>query len=798
MFFLRLRLAGRAATAATALVSLLSFSPAAAAPLPIEGRIVPARVDGVTLVADGQAPKTIVASGSHIEFAVRLDPAAAARVYCLFVPLTTAAKVVVNDRRLDVRPVVRRDGLAFRINEMYLREGPNTLSVDRTDLGESAPWDGLALFALDGTGEEVHFNRTFSDNEPSRNAQPAPDPLQAQYDVQWYDCSWTVSMSDSILEAATVWMGAKSLNSTLATAVLDFDNNGGQLAIDSVDGGPGTPSLPYTVGSGRLRVTLPAPVPAGNEFRARVTYHGRPNPSNIFSPPYLLDTHGASNTPVLFTFSEPYGARQWWPCKDLPDDKAVTTTQRISVPATGNWKVVSNGKLESVTDAGSKKVWTWVNSHPISTYLLSVCVSDYLAVSSTYVSRDGLTTMPISHYIFPENSPTEGNAAVGTLAVMNFFADTFGEYPFLNEKYWTASHTDGAGMEHQTCTSMPGGDVQDGRQRRNVHELSHHWYGDKITCRSMDHLWLNEGFATMAEALWVEYTSGVAAYHTYVNSWVTQGVSTSTPLVGSSADSFSGSVVYRKGGWVLHMLRHVVGDAKFFAILRTWAASPAFSYGTAVSADFQAVAESVSGQNLSQFFSQWLYRPNGGTEPAGQPRYNYSGSAAKSGGTTTLNVQIVQSQSGTPYVMPIDIEMIDATGTHQTTSVLNSVASQSANLSTGAFSPVEINFDPDNWIFKAMRFSVNTVALPDGRVGSSFSRTLRASNGSAPYTWTVTSGKPDGLTLSSAGVLSGTPTTQGNYTLAVTARDNAATTRNVSLPMTVLPSQAGVEDWDRH
>src|SRR5205807_121686 len=139
-------------------------------------------------------------------------------------------------------------------------------------------------------------------------------------------------------------------------------------------------------------------------------------------------------------------------------------------------QVVSNGRLSGITSAGAGlETWTWVNDFAIATYLVSVCISNYSYSSATYIGLDAMTTMSIRHAIYPENVGTEGNGAAGTLNVMNFFAQTFGEYPFLSAKYNTATHNSGSGMEHETCTSMPGGataGVGDGYTRRNVHELS--------------------------------------------------------------------------------------------------------------------------------------------------------------------------------------------------------------------------------------------------------------------------------------------------------------------------------------
>ncbi|MCX7717686.1 MAG: M1 family aminopeptidase [Candidatus Sumerlaeaceae bacterium] len=729
-------------------------------------------------------------------------------VHGLLVAGSKHPEVYINGLRVESAPLPRPEGCIVRILETYFLPGKNEIEIRRADDEPAAPWDGTALFALDGTSEEVHFGRAFT-VEPM--AQPPAHPTQAKFDVLWYDCTWQPNLAlpsssgvGASLTSATVMIGMRSLDSTLNQCVLDYDPNGSSsptLPVSRVDSGPGTPTLPYTLDNtnDRITITLPAPVPAGEEFRVRIAYSGTPSTAGTFGPPFARARHGSPATTVLYTFSEPYGARKWWPCKDLPDDKATTTIQRIIVPSGAGWQVVSNGKLQGITNNGNgTETWTWVNSFPITTYLVSMCISNYIYVSAVYTSRDGLTTMPISHAIYPENIGLEGSGAVGTLEVMNFFADTFGEYPFLPEKYFTASHYSGSGMEHQTCTSMPGGDVQDGRQRRNVHELAHMWFGDKVTCRTFDHLWLNEGFATYAEALWVEHSQGKAAFHSYVNAW---SVTTTVPVIGPNSDSFSGSVVYRKGAWVLHMLRRVVGDPAFFQILRDYTEVPSIKYGTALTPDFKAVAESVSGKNLTSFFNQWLYRPGseapgtGGVyEPSAQPTYWYCGSAQKSGADWVTSLTITQTQAGTPFVMPIDIDFIDATSARQRRVVDNASATQDFSVNTGSFVPVEIEFDPDNWLLESRSLSINTVGLPAGQRGTAYSRSLRASHGTTPYTWTAGAGLPPGITLSSGGVLSGTPTAAGTYTFPVTVRDNANVSRTTTLRLEIQPP-SGVDDW---
>ncbi|MBX7245336.1 MAG: putative Ig domain-containing protein [Candidatus Sumerlaeaceae bacterium] len=779
-----------------------------AAPIDMTRRHVAASVSpGNVLSAGGQIRSLSTASATNLVVIAALDATQAKSSYGLLVPNATAASLTINGVELSQDPLPRQDGLVFNLFDNLLTEGKNEIEVHRTPTTPNATWEGLVMFSLDGTSEEVHFGASFNDS-PELRAQPATHSSQAKYDVQWYDCYWQPSMSASSLTSATVWVGAKSLDSTLQQVALDFDPNGSTpaMVVARVDSGPGTATLPYTTSNTTkfLIVTLPAAVPAGQEFRIRVAYSGTPNTAGAFGQPYRRTTH--SGTTVIYTFSEPYGARQWWPCKDQTSDKATTTVQRIKVPSGAGWQVVSNGALSSqVNNGDGTETWTWTNSYPIATYLLSVCVSNYSYSSATYTALDTVTTMPIKHAVYPENFGSE-NGAAGTLQVMNFFASKFGEYPFLTEKYYTASHNSSSGMEHQTCTSMPGSSIDgvgisDGMQRRNVHELAHHWFGDKITCTTFDHLWLNEGFATYCEALWFESTGGSSAYHSWVNGW---SVSQTQAVAGPNSDNFSGSSVYRKGAWVLHMLRHVMGDVAFFQGVRNYITSPSLAYGNADSDTFRGYMEAAYGQSLSTYFNQWLYRYNP-TVPSPQPTYKIVANTNSLPNTLTVNLS--QTQSGTAFVMPLDVRAKDASNATQTYVVNNSLASETFNIPTGSFVPVEFDLDPDNWVLDSTdnlatavtspnRVSINTCGVPKGTRGTPYSRTMRASYGATSYTWSQPSGTlPPGLSLSSGGVLSGTPTVAGSFTFTIQVTDGAATTASTSITMVVDPP-AQVDGWE--
>ncbi|MCX7766388.1 MAG: M1 family aminopeptidase, partial [Candidatus Sumerlaeia bacterium] len=393
--------------------------------------------------------------------------------------------------------------------------------------------------------------------------------------------------------------------------------------------------------------------------------------------------------------------------------------------------MVSNGKLLSIEDvAGNKRCFHYAETYPMVTYLASICCTNYVFGSTVYTALDGITTMTVGHYVYPENSDELGGI-VGTMEAMLLFRDLFGEYPFLREKYVTATHNSGSGMEHQTCTSMPPRDlVPDGRGRRNIHELAHQWFGDSITMRHFDHLWLNEGFATYCEALYVEHFQGRSAYHNYVNRWNTLGINDTTPLVNPNADAFSGSLVYRKGAWVLHMLRHVVGDEKFFTALRNY--YQRFAYQTTLTPDLQAEFEAVYGASLEWFFQEWVY----GT---GRPTYNWSWVVEKTKGDNILHLTITQTQSGNVFTMPLDVKVSDVNGNSETYVVWNNQRTQVFDINIGNLDAYDVVIDPDKWVLHRVGTSAPVPTLKSV-IGSS-------GNYSATVNWQSGGGNTAGFQL---------------------------------------------------
>lgn len=765
--------------------------------------------------------------------------------FCLIIPKARNSRISADGRTwLDFEPMnLGADELQYVPREVLLRALSQGGLLVRRDpiLANTASWVGLRLFALE-PGEELHLGPNMQwlfrkhiesqlgaeskdpsgSPRPIRNLVPPQHPNETAFDVQSYDLFIQPDLSNTAgsITSASMTMHAVAL-APLTVVPLDFDPNtpsAPALVIQRVDQGPGTAALPWVQDGAQLRilVTLPQTLQSGDSFTIRVTYSGTPTPSftGQLARPFTVSTQGPSNKPVVYTASQPYGGRRWFPSKDRPDDKATTTTMRISVPSGQNYQVVSNGTLREVLTGATSgfETWVWENSYPIPTYLMAFYATDYVFTpEAVYMALDGVTTMGIRHAIYSQNVPFEGQGHLGTLSVMNFMADRFGEYPFLREKYWTASWNISFGIEHQTATGMPGANsgantaasVGNGLTRRNIHELAHMWYGNAVTYATFDHAWLGEGFATYAEALWEEHVGGATAFQAYVaNNFSASRVAMNTtlPIVGPNSDAYNVQVIYRRGAWVLHMLRRELGETDFWKLMKDWVAppalSPAESFRSAVSSDFRAMAEQISGRNLEAFFQQWLERPN--TDGPVFPELSVVPTLRQQGFNFELDLGIRQRQTGsTPFDLLVDCHIRLADGTTTVVSVRNnSQFLTTTTVALGALRPLRVDVDPEFWLLKTLVPSMVTVGLPDMIAGSPsysaavISASVAATGTAATWTWSAVSLPPFLSFNSTTRQLTATTTqvTPGVYPVILTMASTTPTQSfTVTYQLTVLP-----------
>lgn len=418
-----------------------------------------------------------------------------------------------------------------------------------------------------------------------------------------------------------------------------------------------------------------------------IYYHGLPVPTGFGS--FIFDSH--YNTPVIWSLSEPYGASDWFPCKNTPGDKADSSDVWIKCPSI--FSGVSNGVLKEVSNnPDNTKTYKWKNSYPIAQYLISVAVTDY-ALYTNYFKYSATDSMPVYHYIYPEEIDTLKPVLDKTIDIMRVYSNRFGLYPFIREKYGHSQNNTSGAMEHQTATTI--GVVT---EFVIAHELSHQWFGDKVTCRDWHNIWLNEGFATYSECIYAEDGYGKELFTQVVSEKMFDAKKAVGTIyvqdVSSVRNIFDGYRSYAKGGMVLHMLRGIVGDSVFYNILRTYLLDTNVAYGTAVTEDFQRVAEQVSGKDLDYFFSEWIYGTN-------YPIYSISWSFSKGQSDNyfiTVNLKQIQNSVPQYFSMPIEIK-INTTLKDTTFYEYNNASNQSFVYEVKG-EPKLVTLDPENKILK--------------------------------------------------------------------------------------------------
>jgi aminopeptidase N len=501
-----------------------------------------------------------------------------------------------------------------------------------------------------------------------------------EFDVTYYALDLRVYPETQSL-AGKVTVQALVVADGLAVVALDLRG----MTVDSVlmDG----QRLAFVRRTASVEVTLPAPLTRHQTFRFDIFYRGMPQSSGFGSFAFSA----ADGLPWVWTLSEPYGARDWWPCKDHPSDKADSLDVRITCPS--GLLAASQGKLIAVTTNGDGTVtYHWRHRYPIATYLVSLAIAKYAELTQWF-RYSPADSMEIKNYVIPGSLATAQAQLPHILPQLEIFSDLFGLYPFVNEKYGHAQFGWGGGMEHQTITSVGGYS-----ENLLAHELAHQWFGDMITMNQWADIWLNEGFATYSVALYRERRYGAGSYASYISSQM----SAARAAVGSISirdtnnisQLFNNNLVYAKGATVLHMLRFVLGDSAFFRFMKQYATDPQLRFANASTADVKRVSEAVSGVDLSFFFDQWIYG-------SGYPRYVVQWKSRQQSGGAQVEVRVVQearTESPTYFIMPVELrfesELFDTTAVVWVRSLDTTFT---FNLS---FSPLSFKFDPRNQILK--------------------------------------------------------------------------------------------------
>jgi hypothetical protein len=500
----------------------------------------------------------------------------------------------------------------------------------------------------------------------------------------------------------TVRIQAIVASQPITTLAVNLDDVLGVASIVRTGGG----ALAYTRASDVITLVLDRTYNPGELVDFTVAYGGTP-PSVNFGGGYAFsfNTHGAglpSQGPIVSSLSEPDFAPAWWPCLDRPDDKAIVDMD-VTVP--GSLQAVSNGvQIGTLFNADGTRTYQWRSAYPISNYLVSLAISNYVSWTDYYTPVTGGPVMPVQNFVYPELETTGRESFNVTVPMLGFLATTFGEYPFVAEKYGHALFPFGGAMEHQTATSYGAGLLIPTNPHLYdwivVHEMTHQWYGDSVGPAAWPEIWLNEGFATFGEILWAEHLGGPAARRSYAQSLDSRPFNCPVydPLAGGCTDLFD-HTVYDKGAWVLHMLRHVIGDTAFFQGMRNY--YTAHRYANATTQDVRSAMEAVSGQNLAGFFNRWVYQ-------SGEPSYLFGWLAAQTPSGWVVHAHVDQTQVSGLFDMPIDLKVSYASGS-QTFAVRDFAIGQDFALPPVPGQPTQVDFDPDLWLLK----SVTTTTLAD-------------------------------------------------------------------------------------
>ena len=439
--------------------------------------------------------------------------------------------------------------------------------------------------------------------------------------------------------------------------------------------------LTYNQNSTELVINLPSTQLSGTNATLEINYSGEPPFSNMGG--FTTSTH--NEVPILWTLSEPFSARNWWPCKQDLNDKVNSLDVYITAPS--EYVSVANGiEPEAPIINGNLKTTHFHHNYPIPAYLIAIAVTNYQVYNQ--VAGTEPNQFPIINYLYPETYNENIPRLDQTPLIMSFFESKFKAYPFSKEKYGHAQFNWGGGMEHTTVSFM----VNFSRGLI-AHELAHQWFGDDITCGSWNDIWLNEGFATYLASMVIENFDGETAFITNKNSLINSitsfpNGSVYVPEEESNNESriFSSRLTYNKGAMVLNMLRFKLGDTNFFQGLKNYLNDPKLSYGYAKTPDLITHLETASGMNLSEFFNDWIYQQ-------GYPIYDIQAVSFEEG---KMQITINQSQSDASvnfFEMPVPIKFLGANGAQQEIVLDNTFNGQSYIVNV-PFIVNEVAFDP--------------------------------------------------------------------------------------------------------
>ena len=493
------------------------------------------------------------------------------------------------------------------------------------------------------------------------------------YDVKHYTLNLRANPSELYIKGYVT----TNFKMTRSTDSLFFDL-ANTLTVDSIIFHQN--KINFTHENNKIIAKLPQILQAGEYDSIQIFYQGIPDANGFGS--FSISQH--AGVPVMWTLSEPFGARDWWPCKQTLNDKADSVDVFITAPK--QYKVASNGlRISETIINDSLKITHWKHRYPVATYLIAFAVTNY-AEYYEYVNIGDSVNLPVMEMVYPEDSSAFVKESVKIIGLIQLYSDYFGIYPFYKEKYGHAQCNFSGGMEHQTMTF-----VRTFYYDLIAHELAHQWFGDKVTCGTWHEIWLNEGFAVFCEGLPAE--AGIAPYS--YKSWKKDTRNNATSISYGSvyvkdttdeSNIFDPELVYQKGGFILHMLRKMLGDSVFFTGVRNYLNDSSLAYGFARVDDLKRHLEEVADTNLTEFFNDWYYGE-------GYPEYKILWSQD----ADSLYIEIYQedaSGKGNVFDMLLPFRIVYANNSVQDIKLNNTASYQKFSIKKRAYIS-KLYFDPN-------------------------------------------------------------------------------------------------------
>lgn len=533
---------------------------------------------------------------------------------------------------------------------------------------------GITFGSIISDNRNFEENKYFAFNVDEADSDYISDN-QKKIDILHYDINIRLLPEEKIIEAVTTVTGLIK-EPGLKTIDLNFRDN--FIISQILLNGKKTEYL-----NKKTKLSIPVPADYNDTFNITVNYKGCPKKLGLSS--FVFGE--INDKSLVYTLNEPSYASTWFPCNDIPSDKALLD---IRITNDSSKTSVSNGKLMEVTANGAEKTYHWKTFYPIATYLICLFSSKYDTFEDQYINQNN-DTLKLQYFVLPEHKNNAKFDFEDQPEYLRVFSKLFGEYPFMKEKYGIAEFLWQQGaMENQTITGV-GSSFVSGKKLFDdiyIHELSHHWWGDAVSPATWKDIWLNEGFATYSEALYYEAKSGFDALKSTMQSKFKRDFP--EKLYSTDGDLFS-MTIYNKGSWVLHMLRKETGDSTFFSILRTYFQT--YKYKNASTNDFKTICEKVSGKNLDQFFKQWVYDGSGIIEA------DYNWSVKQQDSTYLLKLNVEQTQKEYPeYSFSLDVKVLFEGTTNFVTKTVY------VDSKTGNFEfrfdkkPLDVILDPDSWL----------------------------------------------------------------------------------------------------